>query len=259
MMRRKGMTPWRLALIFALAALTIAHAAHAETAFVIDKLLVGVHENQDPNSAIVKVLPTGTKLEVLARKGEMARITDPQGATGWVDAAYLMPEPPAASQLEQLQEQKQALSDRLKALESRRKEGATADGDAADKIDELTNENTDLKGQLSAQKLKNTELETQLGELRKTPTNGAPGGSVASELQNANLKLKRELEETQARNSALEAKLDRDGALESLVPGAGGLSTSMMLILILLLAAAFGGGLYCMDYLNRRRHGGFRL
>ena len=51
----------------------------AETAFVVDKLLVGVHLEEDLNSAIVKVLPTGSKLEVLARKGETARIKDAAG------------------------------------------------------------------------------------------------------------------------------------------------------------------------------------
>jgi len=68
----------------------------AENAYVIDKLLVGVHQDQNLTSAIIKVLPTGTKLEVLKREGELALVKDAQGASGWVDSAYLMEAAPAS-------------------------------------------------------------------------------------------------------------------------------------------------------------------
>ena len=44
-------------------------AAVAEPAYVIDKLLVGVHEEKNLDSAIIKVLPTGTELNVIERDG----------------------------------------------------------------------------------------------------------------------------------------------------------------------------------------------
>ena len=33
----------------------------------------------------------------------------------------------------------------------------------------------------------------------------------------------------------------------------------MMLGLAVLIALSFGAGAFCVDYLNRRRHGGFRI
>lgn len=227
----------------------------ADSAFVIDKLLVGVHQEEDLNSAIVKVLPTGSKLEVLARKGEIARVKDSTGVIGWVDSAYLMPEPPAAAQLAQLKQDKQALVDRLKALE-------TANGppnQPSDKVDTLTNENTELKSQLSAQKLKNGELETELIALRKNATTAANGGGlVASELQTANLELADELAQAQQTVVELRAQAVAAGPLEEV--RAIGLSSPVLLIgLGLLVATSFGGGIYLMDHLNRRRHGGFRV
>ena len=74
-----------------------------------------VHQDQDLNSAIIKVLPTGTKLEVVRREGELALIKDPGGTSGWVDAAYLMEEVPAALKLKQLVDENAALTAKLKA------------------------------------------------------------------------------------------------------------------------------------------------
>lgn len=229
----------------------------AEPAFVIDKLLVGVHKDADLNSAIVKVLPTGTELSVLARKGELAQVKDPEGVTGWVDAAYLMKEPPAATQLAQLKQEKLSLTERLRKLETATKSGKTGAADLA-KVDVLTNENTDLKSQLSAQKLKSGELEAQVKVLRKTVGNAA-GGSVAGELQTANLELTNELEAARTQVAELEAQLASTSAVGQVTAVARFSSPLVIFVMLLLLAAAFAGGAYLMDYLARRRHGGFRI
>ena len=69
-------------LIFLLAGWSVLASA-AETAYVIDKLLVGVHRERDLNSSIIKVLPTGTALEVLERREQLARVKDAEGTEGW--------------------------------------------------------------------------------------------------------------------------------------------------------------------------------
>jgi len=232
-------------------------ALAAEAAFVIDKLLVGVHKEADLNSAIVKVLPTGTELSVLARKGELAQVKDPEGVTGWVDAAYLMKEPPAASQLAQLKQEKISLTERLRKLETATKSGKTEAADLA-KVDALTNENTDLKSQLSAQKLKNGELEEELKTLRKTLGSGA-GGSVAGELQSANLELRKNLDAAQARVTELEGELASSSVTGQLTTTARSTPWWAWLTLAVLLAATFAGGAWLTDWLARRRHGGFRI
>lgn len=227
----------------------------AESAFVIDKLLVGIHQDEDLNSAIVKVLPTGSKLDVLVRKGEVARVKDAAGVVGWVDAAYLMAEPPAATQLAKLKQDKQALADRIKVLESAGEKGAAPSG----KVDSLTNENTDLKSQLSAQKLKNSELESELGALRKSAAAGPAGGTVAAELQNANLKLTAELETARETIETLKSQVATPGPLGEVKAAVGLATPGAWAVLAALVAAGFGGGVFVMDYLNRRRHGGFRV
>lgn len=228
----------------------------AESAYVIDKLLVGIHENEDLQSTIVKVLPTGSKLEVLARKNKTAQVKDADGIVGWVDAAYLMPDAPAATQLEQLKRDKQALAERLKALES----GKAKPGEDSGRVDELTNENTELKSQLSAQKLKASELESEVSSLRKASESAPEGvdGEMLAELRNNNAELTDSLEEAEEEIETLEERLSEAEGSPSVGTG-GGIAGWAIGLVVVLLVASFGGGIALMDYRNRRRHGGFRV
>ena len=231
-------------------------ALAAESAFVIDKLLVGIHENEDLQSTIVKVLPTGSKLEVLARKNKTAQVKDADGIVGWVDAAYLMSDAPAAAQLEQMKRDKQALAERLKALES----GKAKPGEDSGRVDELTNENTELKSQLSAQKLQASELESEVSSLRKASESVPEGvdGEMLAELRKNNAELTDSLEEAEDEIETLEERLSEAGD----APGVGSgeaVSGWGLALILLLLVASFVGGIALMDYRNRRRHGGFRV
>ncbi|MBM4227653.1 MAG: TIGR04211 family SH3 domain-containing protein [Gammaproteobacteria bacterium] len=252
-------TPRFLARLALLASSVIACAPllAAENAFVIDKLLVGIHESEDLTSAIVKVLPTGSKLDVMVRKGEKAKVKDADGIVGWVDAAYLMPEPPAAAQLEQLKRDKEALANRLKTLES----GKAKPGDDGGRVDALTNENTDLKSQLSAQKLKTSELESEISTLRKAASAPSGGGdsSMDAELRKANLELTQSLEEAEDKIEALEEQISGNASAGAVTTAASALSPLVGGVFLVLLVASFIGGVYLTDHLNRRRHGGFRV
>lgn len=228
----------------------------AESMYVIDKLLVGVHRDKDLNSAIIKVLPTGSLLEVLERDDQLARVKDAEGVEGWVDVAYLMQEPPASQQLADARQERQMLLERLKQMESKLAAGGNSAGAAdAGKVEQLTNENTELKSQLSSLKLKGSALEQEL------KTRGVAGGdgSTAGELRKANVELADTVSTLRARNNELEARLATDTALGRL-RGTVSLGSPWMVVgIIVLVALSFGAGLFCMDYLNRRRHGGFRI
>ena len=228
-------------------------ASAADTAYVIDKLLVGVHQDRDLNSAIIKVLPTGTKLEVLARDGELAEVRDTDGTTGWVDAAYLMTDAPAAERVE-------ALTAEVAALKQQVADGGTAP--AGDR-DELTKENTDLKGKLSAAKLKVGQLEAAVSTLEAKIANRplTEADTIIEELERKNQALARDLESAVQASKRLESELDRQDASSAMpvVVESLSLSTPVLAVFGIGLVLAFGGGVYAMDYLNRRRHGGFRV
>ena len=122
-------------------------------------------------------------------------------------------------------------------------------------VEDLTNEHTELKSQLSSLKLKGSELEQQL----KSRGGAAGDSSAAGELRKANLELTETLTSLRARNNELAAQLATDTALGRLRGTVSLGSPWMMLGLAVLIALSFGAGAFCVDYLNRRRHGGFRI
>ncbi len=249
--------------LFTLMAATLAliwcmPATAADTVYVIDKLLVGVHQDRDLNSAIIKVLPTGTKLEVVERDGELALIKDRDGISGWVDVAYLMKEAPAQLKVKTLSEENAALTAKLAAASS---VDSKTDADTAKARDELTKENTELKRKLAGEKLKIGELQTKVGTLESKVANRpvTPADTIIAELEGANEKLTRDLEAAVQSNSALKSELDRRHGSASSPVEVKSFSLPVFAVFGVGLLLAFGGGLYFMDYLGRRRHGGFRV
>ena len=237
-------------------------AAVAEPVYVIDKLLVGVHEDKDLDSAIIKVLPTGTKLEVLARDGELAQVVDPDQVKGWVDAAYLTDELPAELRLTALVAEKAALEARVKALEQTPGAAAAPMPTVSDnaQVDALTKENTALKGKLSDERLRLGQSQSEVAALRAEVSNAAaPPDARLLELERARDALNRELGAARDRLAEYEARssLADTAALVPLV--LRDYLTWILLALALIAALAFAGGMYVVDLMNRRRHGGFRV
>ena len=98
-------------------AVMAAPLAYAETAYVIDRLLVPIHAEQSLDSEIAKVVPTGTPLEVMKRTTEWAQVRALDGTTGWIDAAYLMAELPAQRIASDLASENDSLKTRIAELE----------------------------------------------------------------------------------------------------------------------------------------------
>jgi Bacterial SH3 domain len=79
-------------------------AAQAETLYVADRMLVGLRAEAVDTSPVVKTVESGKPLEVLQRQDNFVQVRDPQGTEGWIEARYLMPDPPARLQLAKLQD-----------------------------------------------------------------------------------------------------------------------------------------------------------
>ena len=252
-------------LLSTLVLLAFGAAAMADTAFVIDRLLVGIHETKDADSAIVKVVPTGTQLEVIKRDGDVANVRAAGGASGWVDAAYLSPEPPARLRIVELEKSKAALEERLKQLEQAARGGAPAAASptveqASAEINTLTKENTDLKGKLSDEKLRAETLQTEVSSLRaQVKSTAVPPDARLVELERSRDELEQEIEDAQQKLAEYAARTSLDDTTTLLPLVLREYAKSIFLIALLLAALAFGVGIYVADLLNRRRHGGFRL
>jgi SH3 domain protein len=238
----------------------------AETTYVIDKLLVGVHQEKDLDSAIIKVLPTGTRLEVLRRDGELAYIEDPDRTRGWVDTAYLTVEQPAQLRIAELERKNGALQARIQALTQQPAAAApgadnTAELRTADlRIETLTKENTDLKGKLSDVRVRAEKLQTANTALRaEVRQTEIPPDVRVAELERIRDELGDSLDDARKRITELEAQASKDDVAALLPIVLEAYATTLLAIVAAIAVLAFIFGIYCMDFLIRKRHGGFRV
>ncbi len=247
-------------------------AISAETAFVIDKLLVGVHADKSLDSPIIKVFSTGTQLEVLQRVGDLAQIKGPEGVTGWVDAVYLTTEQPAAEVLELLETQNRQLVEDLKAAQSKISEtearlaqAPTPDPQASEQIAAIRRDNEGLQQSLLAERARADSLQMRIDELEKGP---ASDRAALASMQSENAALKAELQQARPGPPPMQATVavaspaqSREVVADRLRVGGRFLLAPATLVILggAVLLACFACGAWFMDYLQRRRHGGFRL
>ena len=219
----------------AAAALVVASTvAAAESAYVIDRLLVGVHANKTPQSVIVELIGTGTTLDVLARDGSFVQVKTPNGTRGWVDAQYVAAEKPARLLLAELEAKHRKALEGMATLTAEVKQLRAGAAKAAQtpppappseetvaELERLREENQELKETI-------TSAEEQLAHLAEIHAS---------------------VDEAQE-NEALPSPIDPAGW--GLRPWMGWLAAAPFIVGLLL-------GLLMMDYFQRRRHGGFRV
>ena len=256
MLRWLSSIPLLVSILHAVAPLN----AFAETAYVIDQLLVGVHAEKNLESAIIKVLPTGTQLEILERDGELARVKDNDNGEGWIDTAYLMNNPPARAMVERLERANTSLQQQL----DNAKNTPPGDSGSASELgntDKLMKENTELKRKLSTERINSAKLTEKMNsyEARLSGQPLSAAETQVTELEKTIVELKRDLERSVQANKALETA-NRE-SLRDMMPEMDMTAFSWPALIgaLVALVLAYGGGIYTMDYLNRRRHGGFRV
>ena len=241
-------------------------AVHAETVYITDKLNVGLHEDQALDSPISLVLPSGTGLEVIKREDKLSFVRTASGVNGWVDNSYLVAASPASEQLNTLTARNASLEQQLKSLQA----GGTASSGSANDLAKLSGDYAALQQQFRSERLKVGELEVTLAELRKRL--GQDSDSEA---------LYREIDSLRETNKALEIKLagaqpdaaaagtEGSGVDMSQSASATGTSSNthnigfswrnLLIMVLVLISIGLATGVYLMDYMNRRRHGGFRI
>ena len=75
----------------------------AQAVFVIDYLAAGIHEDESPTSRVIRVVPSGTSMELLHESADMSQIKTPDGEIGWINKMYLMSSKPVQQALLELQ------------------------------------------------------------------------------------------------------------------------------------------------------------
>jgi hypothetical protein len=70
-------------------------ATAAEGAYITDKLLAGLYAAPTRSEEPLKLLPSGTPLEILGHRGGFSRVRLTDHQTGWVESTYVTMEKPA--------------------------------------------------------------------------------------------------------------------------------------------------------------------
>ena len=94
-------------MVLLLAAAFPAHAQQRESAWVTDQFEITMRNGKSNRQAIVRMLPSGTRVERLETDNEAgyARVRTSSGAEGWVLTRYLLNTPPARVTLPGVQQQ----------------------------------------------------------------------------------------------------------------------------------------------------------
>jgi SH3 domain protein len=242
----------------------------AEVAYITDQLKAGLHEDKSLESPIVKIVATGTRLEIVKREEQLTFVRDASGTTGWINNNYLMTKAPDDANLKTMQTRADNLQKRLAemkernlALESELKVQGKVLPEETLAYTALKTTHAELEQQIKVEKLKAGELQIELTELRNRLGQDSDSDALYKQikaLQEDNKKLEIQLAKT----------LDnyKDGGAAGIENMRGlvdlgdsfnpGLRNMIIYLLITLVLGVFAGA-YLVDVINRRRHGGFRI
>jgi SH3 domain protein len=126
--------------------------AAAETGYVTDRLMLGLHQAADTSDRPFRSLESGTAFEILSRDRLYARVRLADGTEGYVKAAYVVYEPPAKLIVNQSQAEVERLTTELD-------EAKAAFAEPAAVIDSLKAQAATLESDLEAARSRDEELE----------------------------------------------------------------------------------------------------
>ena len=257
-----------ISLVFAI--FLIPTLVSSEVVYITDQLKAGLHEDKSLDSPIVKIVSTGTRLEIVKREQELSFVRDPGGTSGWINNAYLMQNAPDNTDVKTLKERSDNLEKRL--VEAKEKNlSLEADLKSQGKVlpqetvayIALQESHTGLEQQFKAEKLKVGQLQIEITELRNRVGLDSDADAQYEQIKaltEDNKKLEIQLARVMDKYEALGGDGLKKGGVfsdseNSFNPG----TRNMIIYLIITLILGVFGGAYLMDLLNRRRHGGFRI
>ncbi len=255
--------------------LLLASAVQAETLYVTDRILLGMHQQANENSPIIKTITSGTAITVLQRDENFIKIKLTDGTEGWVSKNYLKKEKPAIAELatintklQNAQQRNKKLADELaskeREIQIRRDELSNAKSSIKDLKNALTETGSPVAPignpeDLSKAQATITTLEEKITQLEqeKTEVASTSGSDAVIQLE----KLQNQNKDFQVRIEAALANLKGETvpSAEELAAIRPSFPFWYWLLLVALLIAGIAAGVIGMDILHRKKHGGFRI
>lgn len=157
--------------------------ARAETAWVVDELIINFRTLPSSNGRIAKLLPSGTPLEIVERQpdGEYVKVRTRGGDEGWVLAQYLQDQPIAAVRLEAANREVEQLTRTVTDLRQR--------------LENVQSERSEAEQSSSSLASEVSRLEQELAEIRRVSSGAMETAAENQRLSELNARLRGELDE----------------------------------------------------------------
>jgi uncharacterized protein YgiM (DUF1202 family) len=226
------MMRWRSTMA-GIALVIVAITVSADTVYVTNRLQLGLHADKTDGSPIILLLDSGTALELIKTEDNLSYVHAADGIDGWVDSSYLLQENPAT---------------------------AVPSGDVpAPLVGQSSGaDQTTLEQQMKTERVKTGELQIQIAELRKRLGQDGSNDSLYEKIDQLAVE-KKQLEIQMAQLLEGSNQLTPVPNADSIaVEGLYNPRNAIIAVVVSLIAGVIAG-LYLLDFLYRRRHGGFRV
>ena len=209
---------------------------NAEVTYVTDEVKIGLHKEPSNESPIIKLVPSGTKLNVIERENDLIHVEEPEGVRGWVNSQNVLNNKPGKTKVIELETINQELEKKIGTKTKESKKSISQE---------------ELEKKLNSERLKVGELQVELTNIKSKAGNIESNKKLLADIQqlkNANKQLIGQLE-----SSGISNKVGENNA-----PHENHISSSTLSLIIIFVIGIIGG-ILILDYINRRRHGGFRV
>ena len=207
----------------------------AEIAYVTDEVNIGLHKEPTNESPIIKLVPSGTKLNIIERENDLIHVEDPEGVRGWINTQNILNNKPGKTKINELKITNKELQEKIKILEKKSmKLGSQGD----------------LEQKLNSERLKVGELQVELTNIKSRSGNTETSDKLLADIEQLKSVNKQLIDQFES------VGINRENSLSSIEPQKEPLSFSIFLIIFIF---GIAGGILILDYINRRRHGGFRV
>ena len=258
----------------------------AEDMFVTDRVILGVHQAAEETSVLVNSLPSGTKVEILDTEGSFSKIKIDSGEEGWIKTEFLIKEKPSILKLGDVTSKLNTASEEITKLKAR---STKRDRDLQTREDQVANASSTIKD--LKKQLKQTQAAlSSASSGTPPPVSSEISTENSAELEAANSQieiLQKQVEELQ--NAAILENVEKDEPTKTQlnseikkllmrikvaqanlngeeIPSPEELAAIQpqmplwyWVLLSLMIVLGFAFGSVFIDYMHRKKHGGFRL
>ena len=207
----------------------------AETAYITDEVNIGLHKEPTNESPIIKLVPSGTELNIIERENDLIHVEEPEGVRGWVNTQNVVNNKPGKTKINELEITNKELQEKIETLEK--------------KSDKLISQE-ELEQKLNSERLKVGELQVELTDIKSRSGNTQTSDKLLADIEQLKSVNKQLIDQFES------SGINRKNGPSSIESQEEPLSFFIFLIIFIL---GLAGGILILDYINRRRHGGFRV